>query len=215
MNDYIYSGNGSTPDALVVLDGAAGAVAQLNLPAGIGSFSGAVQVPAMNAVIASGANSTPGDTGFVVFDLERSEVRTLSLPEKFSSASLVSVFPVTRKLVARGIRSGSTGSQFIVYDLVSGDSMVVPNPEGVAWVGAVQQQSSSGLPGGTPPGGTPPGGVPPVGGVPGGGLPVGGVPAPGAARVALQQVNTKANTVAAVCFDSNSKQTGLIGIRVP
>jgi len=153
----------------------------------------------MNALIAGGANRTQGDAGFVVFDLERSETRTLSLPDRFSRASLVGVFPVTRKLAARGTRSDSTGSQLIVYDLVSGDGVVVPNPEGVAWVGSLPQQTGGGLPGG---------------GFPGGSLP-GGVPSLGLASAGLQQANAKANTVAAVCFDSDSKQAGVIAVRVP
>ena len=117
---------------------------------------------------------------------------------------MVGVFPVTRKLVARGTRSDSTGSQFIVYELVSGDGMVVPNPEGVAWVGSLPRQTGGGLPGGVPPGG----------GFPGGGLP-GGVPSLGLASAGLQQANAKANTVAAVCFDSDRKQAGVLAVRVP
>ena len=148
----------------------------------------------MNALIASGTRLTQGDAGFVVFDLERSETRTLSLPDRFSRASLVGVFPVTRKLAARGTRSDSTGSQLIVYDLVSGDGVVVPNPEGVAWVGSLPQQTSSGFPGGSLPG---------------------GVPSLGLASAGLQQANAKANTVAAVCFDSDRKQAGVIAVRVP
>jgi len=219
MNDFIYSGNGTTPDSLVVFDAAMGAASQFNLPAGVASFAGVTAVSSMNALIASGTRSTQGDSGFVVFDLERSETRTLSLPDRFSTASLAGVFPVTRKLVARGTRSDSTGSQYIVYDLVSGDAMVVPNPEGVAWVGSLPQQTSSGLPGGVPPGGgfpggTPPGGTAPGGGFPGGSLPT-GVPSVGPASAGLEQVNTKANTLAAVCFDPDSKQIGVMGVRVP
>ena len=129
----------------------------------------------------------------------------LSLPDRFSSASVVGVFPVTRKLVATGTRTDGTGSQLIVYDLVSGDATVVPNPEGVAWIGSATQQTTGGFPGG---GFFPPGGFP-------GGAPPGGAPGMALASAGLQHVNTKANTVAAVCFDSDRKQIGVIGLRVP
>jgi hypothetical protein len=204
MNDFVYGGNAASPDALVVFDGAMGAVSQSSLPPGVSSFSGLIQAASMNALIAVGTKQSQGDAGFVFFDLERGGASTLSLPDRFSSASVVGVFPVARKLVATGTRSDGTGSQLIVYDLVSGDATVIPNPEGVAWIGSVTQQTTGSLPGGGPfPGGFP-GGAPPTG-------------APGLvlASAGLQQANTKANSVAAVCFDSNQKQIGVIGLRVP
>jgi uncharacterized protein (TIGR03437 family) len=209
MNDFVYGGNAASPDTLVVFDGAMGAVSQSNLPSGVSSFSGLIQVASMNALIAIGAKPSQGDAGFVFFDLERGEASTLSLPDRFSSAGVVGVFPVTRKLVATGTRSDGTGSQIIVYDLVSGDATVTPNPEGVAWVGSATQQTAGGFPGG---GVFPPGGFP--GGFPGG-LPPGGAPGMALTSAGLQQANTKANTVAAVCFDSNRKQIGIVGLRVP
>jgi len=211
MNDFVYGGNAAAPDSLVVFDGATRSVAKLDLPAGAASFSGIVPVASMNVLVSSATRQTQGDAGFVVFDLERSSVRSLAVPDRFSSANLVGVFPVTRKLVVTGTRSDGTGSQLIVYDLMTGDAVVVPNPEGVAWVGSAAQQAATGVPGGPAPGGGfPGGGVPPGGGLPGGTTPV---PAPGGAG--LQQANVKANTVAAVCFDSGRKQVGVMGVRVP
>lgn len=203
MNDFVYGGNAASPDILVVFDGAMGAVSQSSLPPGVSSFSGLIQAASMNALIAVGAKQTQGDAGFVFFDLERGEASTLSLPDRFSSASVVGVFPVARKLVATGTRSDGTGSQLIVYDLVSGDATVIPNPEGVAWIGSVTQQTTGSFPGGGFPGGFP------------GGAPPGGTPGMVLASAGLQQANTKANTVAAVCFDPNRKQIGVIGVRVP
>jgi hypothetical protein len=200
MNDFVYGGNAASPDTLVVFDGAMGGVSQLSLPAGASSFSGLTQVASMNALIATATKQTQGDAGFTVFDLERNEARTLALPDRFSSASLADVLPITRKLVAKGIRSDGSGSQFIVYDFVSGDATAIPNPEGVAWVGSVAEQNIGGFPGGGFPG------VPPTGALPGLPIAVGG---------GLQLVNNKANTVAAICFDSNRKQMGVIGIRIP
>jgi hypothetical protein len=203
MNDFVYGGNAASPDTLVVFDGAMGAVAQLNLPSGVSSFSGLIQVASMNALTAVGTKQTQGDAGLVFFDLERGEARSLSLPDRFSSASVAGVFPVTRKLVATGTRSDGTGSQLIVYDLVSGDAIVISNPEGVAWIGSATQQTAVGFPGGGFPPGFP------------GGAPPGGMPGLVLASAGLQQANTKANTVAAVCFDSNRKQIGVIGVRIP
>ncbi|MCX6635706.1 MAG: IPT/TIG domain-containing protein [Acidobacteria bacterium] len=200
MNDFVYGGNAASPDILVVFDGAMGAVSQSSLPPGVSSFSGLIQVASMNALIAVGTKQSQGDAGFVFFDLERGDASTLSLPDRFSSASVVGVFPVTRKLVATGTRSDGTGSQLIVHDLVSGDATVIPNPEGVAWIGSVTQQTTVGLPGG----GFFPGGAPP-----------GGAPGMVLASAGLQQANTKANTVAAVCFDPNRKQAGVTAVRVP
>jgi hypothetical protein len=218
MNDFVYGGNGTSPDSLVVFDGAMRAAAQLSLPPGISSFSGLVPIASMNALTATAARSSPGDAGFVFFDLEKSEVRALGLPDGFSSASPVAVFPVTRKLVATGARSDGGGSQFIVYDLVTGDLVLIPNPEGVAWVGSVVQQAATGVPtGGLPGGGLPPGGgFPPGGGIPrGGGLPGGVTPGAAPAGAGLVQANAKANTVAAVCYDADRKQIGVVGIRIP
>jgi len=153
--------------------------------------------------IAVGTKQTQGDAGFVFFDLERGGASILSLPDRFSSASVVGVFPITRKLAATGTRTDGTGSQLIVYGLITGDATVVPNPEGVAWIGSATQQTAVGFPGGGFPPGFP------------GGAPPGGMPGLVLASAGLQQANTKANTVAAVCFDSNQKQIGIIGLRVP
>jgi hypothetical protein len=205
MNDFVYGGNAASPDTLVVFDGAMGAVSQLNLPSGVSSFSGLTQVASMSGLIAVGTKQTQGDAGFVFFDLERGETRALGLPDRFSSAAVAGVFPVTRKLVATGTRTDGTGSQLIVYDFVSGDATIIPNPEGVAFIGSATQQITGGFPGG---GFFPPGGFP-------GGAPPGGAPGMALASAGLLQANTKANTVAAVCFDSNRKQVGIIGLRVP
>ena len=103
------------------------------------------------------------------------------------------VYPTTRKLVARGIKTGNTGSQFLVYDLVTRDLIVVPNPDGVASIGAAAAQQA-------PPG---PGTI----GIPGG-LPCLGGAAPVLTRITLG--NPKANTVSAVGLDDVGKQAGVV-----
>jgi hypothetical protein len=66
---------------------------------------------------------------------------------------MVGVLPATRKLVARGVRSGNAGAQYLIYDLVTSNLTVVPNPDGVTWVGNAPAQPGTG--GGQPAPATP------------------------------------------------------------
>jgi uncharacterized protein (TIGR03437 family) len=217
LNEFVYGGNAATPDTLVVFDGAANSPSPISLPSEVSTFSGLTQITSMNSLLGAATKSSQGDAGFVLFNLETGESRVFALPSGFSSAASVGVFPVTRKLVALGTRTDGTGSQLVVYDLTTGEPTVIDNPSGVAWVGSAVARSAT-LPGagGFPGGGTPGGGTMPGGGtLPGGGtIPGGGAGFQGAATAGLTQANTKANTVAAVCFDSDKKQVGVLGLRV-
>ncbi len=226
VNDFIYGSNTdpsrrNLADTLYVLDGVSASAFRLDLPTGVTSFANPVAVPAMNAVIALATNRVAGDAGFVFFDLENAVARLLPAPEGFAQVSFLSVFPATRKLAARGVKAGGAGSQYLIYDLVTGDLLAPANPERVAWVGAVPQ-AAVGQGGGTQ---NPPGqGIPPPGqgtpapgqGPPGAGRPgQGGAVTPAAPAPVLQQVNPRANTIAAAAFDAQGKQVGLLVVRVP
>jgi hypothetical protein len=125
-----------------------------------------------------------------VFDLENGEVRLLPTPEGFEQVQILDVFQSTRKLLARGIRTGASASQVLVYDLVSGDLEIVPNPDGVAFIGAL------------------PAAAPVQPGQP-------GQPGAGAQAVQLQRVNPKANAVVAVGFNAERKPVSLVYYRIP
>lgn len=211
LNEFVYGGNAATPDTLVVFDGAANSPSPISLPSEASTFSGLTQITSMNSLLGAATKSSQGDAGFVLFNLETGESRIFALPSGFSSAASVGVFPVTRKLVALGTRTDGTGSQLVVYDLTTGEPTVIDNPSGVAWVGSAATQSAT-LPGagGFPGGGTPGGGTMPGGGT----IPGGATGFQRAAGTGLTQANTKANTVAAVCFDSDKKQVGVLGLRV-
>jgi uncharacterized protein (TIGR03437 family) len=238
LNDYVYATNNSTADGLIVLDTIGGVLYQIDSPREMPAFTSVTQIASMNALIAAGQKSSEGDAGLALFDLAQGVSRYFALPEGFASVSISGVLPVTRKAVARGVKTGTTGSQYIVYDLMTSDLTVVANPDGVAWVGAVQQSSSTVTPpgggggGGTPPGGG--GGAPPGGGgggAPGGGggTPGGGGGAPGGGSfpgvtiganpfflaAGIESVNAKANTVTALGYDSDGKQIGIVYVRVP
>ncbi len=224
VNDFIYGANTDparrdTADTLFVLDGVTASAFRLDLPTGVTSFANPVPLPAMNAVLALAGNRVAGDAGFVYFDLENAEARLLPTPEGFAQVNFLSVFTATRKLIARGITSGRTGSQYLIYDLVTGDLLMPPNPERVAWVGQALQPAAA-QPGGTqqPPGGAPPGQG--GGGQPGPGgattpAPGGTAAPPAAAPVMLQEVNPRASTIAAAALDAQGRQLGLLLIRVP
>ncbi len=208
VNDFIYGSNTdpsrrNTADTLFVLDGVTASAFRLDLPPGTTSFANLVAVPQMNALIGMAANRAPGDAGFIFFDLERAEARVLPTPEGFSIVNFLAVFPATRKLAARGIKAGGAGSQYLIYDLVTGDLFMPPNPEGVVSVGTpvVQPGQGGGAAGGTRPG--QPGGTSP------------GQAAPGAAPAVLQHANPKANTIAAIGYNAEGKQAGILVVRVP
>jgi hypothetical protein len=192
MNDFVYGANTSAApqsraDTLFVLDGVTGTSFRLDLPSGAASFQNLQPAPQLNLLIGLATSRQPGDAGFVVFDLDRAEARTLNLPEGFASMTQLGVFLATRKLVARGIKTGAASSQLLVYDLVTNDLQIVPNPDGVVWVGAPPvQQPQPPLPDRQP--ATP--AAPPV-------------------------ANVKANTVAAVTYGEDRKQTGVMVVRIP
>lgn len=200
VNDFIYGTNTdpsrrNTADTLYVLDSVTASTFRMDLPPGITSFANLNPVPLMNALIGLAMNRAAGDAGFVFFDLDRAEAKVLPTPEGFSQVNLMGIFPTTRKLVARGTRTGGAGFQYLIYDLVSGDLLMPPNPEGVASVGAAPPRAGQpAAPGGAAPGGT---------------------PAPATVPAVLQRANPKANSVAAVAFDSRGRQVGVMALRVP
>lgn len=209
LNDFLFGSNTdpgrrNTSDTLYVLDGAVGAVNRMDLPSEISGFTGLAPVPQMNALIGIASKTNPGDAGFVLFDLEAVSARILPIPDGFTAAQIAGVFPATRKLVARAQKAD--GTQYVVYDLMTGDSTVVPNPEGVAFVGALPAAT----PGGGQPGG---GGGPPGGGVPPGGGPGGGVPG-AAAQVIAQRVSAGSNRIAAFAYDAQRRPVGIVLLSV-
>jgi uncharacterized protein (TIGR03437 family) len=140
INDFLFGTNTdstqqNSADTLYLFDGAAASTFRFDLPAAVSGFTGANPVPALNLIVASARNRTPGDAGLILFDLERTETRLLPTPDGFDSIALLSIFPAARKLIARGLKSDNAGSQLLIYDLASGDLQVVPNPDGVVWAG--------------------------------------------------------------------------------
>ena len=175
LNNFLYGVNTDASrrgisDSLFVFDGVSATAFRLDLPAGVSGFQGLQEVPALNLLVGPGQNRVAGDAGLVLFDLENQGVSLIPIPAGFAALGLVDIYATTRKLVARGIKTGNTGSQFLVYDLVTRDLILVPNPDGVAGVGAAAAQPALPGPGGVGggPGGLPPGGFPGAGGVAGG-----------------------------------------------
>jgi hypothetical protein len=185
MNNYVY-GSSSTSDSLFVLDAVSDASFRLDLPAGITGFSGLRPVAAMSLLVGSATARTTGDGGLALFDLGNQTVTVLPVPDGFSSMSLLDVFTTTRKLVARGIKPGNAGSQFLIFDLAAGNLTVVPNSDGVAFVGPVPAQA----------------GPPQTGGPP-------------AVPSQTVTANLNANTAAAVALDRAGKQVGVAVLRIP
>ncbi len=200
LSDFIYATNTDPArrgiaDTLFVLDGVNNSAFRLDLPAGVNSFAGLQPFRQMNALIGLATSRAAGDAGLVLFDLEQATARFLPTPDGFQSVQLTGLLPATRKLVARGVKSGATGSQFLVYHLDDEDLAIVPNPPGVAWVGALpgqQQAIQQPRPPDT------------------------GEPAPLLELVRTpQDATAKANTVAAFAYDAERKQMGIVLMRVP
>jgi len=226
LNDYLIGTNvGSArqpADTIDVLDGVNLTVTRLQLPPGVASFTGLRPIGTTGLLIAMAQRNAGGDQGLVVFDLEEAATRHLPVPEGFASLQLVDIMPATRKVVARGIKTGNAGAQYLIYDLQTMDLTLVPNPEGVVWVGGVPAQAPQpGTPGagGGGAGGAAPGGGGAAGGGGAGGGPAGGaggaVPQPQPAPTVYQDPNPKANTLAAVCFDADRKPVGVMLVRIP
>jgi len=216
VNDYLYAVNTDAvnqqiSDTLYVFDSAAGAAFRLDLPPGINGFSNIVPQPELSGLIAVATNRIAGDGGLVFFDLENERQILMPVPNGFVSVNFVGVFPNTRKVVGRANRAENAGSQFVIYDLLSQDSVIVPNPEGVAFVGQLPAQA----PGGGAPGGG--GGVPPGGGMPpgGGGGGAGGPAGQPAAPAQLQVISAKSGFVAAVAFNAQRQPVGVVAVRIP
>ena len=210
LNDYIFATNTdqtrrATSDTLYILDGVNALASRADLPAGVNTFTNLQPVRELSSLIGLATTQQPGDVGLVQFDLDRGEAKLFPTPDGFATVQMIGVFTTTRKLVARGMKTGGVGAQYLIYDLISGDLIVVPNPPGVAWVGPVPQQQQQG--GGQPVPG--PGPVP----VPGPGVP--GQPVQQLRAVIAQDANPKSNVIAAICYDQNRKQTGIMTVRVP
>jgi hypothetical protein len=196
-------------DTLVVFDGLANAVFTIAVPFGVNSFAGLAAVPALGALVSTGVNAQPGDSGLILFDLVNQASTSFPVPAGFTSVEFDGAFPATRKLVARGLKPNNTGSQFILFDLQTLDAGLVANPAGTGFVGAGPSQSSS------------PGGPITIG--PGGPVTGGGPGGPGSGTIgtgsvgppAIIHANPNANSVAALCFDANGNQTGIMSFRVP
>ena len=156
VSDYHYAtkfvARGGAPDTLSVLDGATVSAFSLALPAGVASFAGASPIPEINAVVALANNRAAGDGGIVVFDLDDALVTVLPVPDGFQTVSAIGpgglaagFLPATRKLAVRANKAGGAGSQYVIYDLSGRNNaglFVVPNPDGVAFVGGLPAQAA-------------------------------------------------------------------------
>ena len=195
LNDYIYGSNidparQGTADTLYLLDGVTATPFRLDLPAGLNGFSQLREVRDLNLLVGLGrARTVAGDGGLVTFDMDRAQGSVLNVPDGFSALQLLDIFPATRKVIARGIRTGNTGAQILIYDLATSDVTIVPNPEGVAFIGA-----------------------PPAAGP---GLPGGGVPGQPQAPGVVLRSTPRAQTVEAVAYAADRRQNGIVVIRVP
>ena len=199
LNDFIFGSNTDSTrrnmsDTLYILDGVNLTASRVDLPAGVNSFANLQPVRELNALIGPATTRQAGDVGLVLFDLDRGEGKLFPTPDGFATVQMIGVFTTTRKLVARGIRTRGTGAQYLIYDLISGDLIIVPNPPGVAWVGPVPQQQQQQQPGQQLPG---------------------QLPGQQQRAVAAQDPNPKANVIAAICYDQDGKQVGILTVRVP
>jgi hypothetical protein len=156
------------------------------------------QVPDLNLLLSEATNRTAGDAGLILIDLDNQVTTLLPLPDGFDSVSAQGIYLATRKVVGIGVRSGGRGSQFIMYDLSSDSVTVVPNPPGIAFVGA--------RPGANRPGG------PSAPGAPAG---PGAGPGAALAQRGLISANASANTISAVGVDPQGKQAVIMVVRIP
>lgn len=201
LNDYIYGSNidparQGAADTLYLLDGVTATPFRVDLPAGLNAFAQLQPVRDLNLLVGLGrARTVAGDGGLVAFDLDRAQGTVYNVPDGFATVQLLSTFPATRKVVARGIRTGNSGANILIYDLATADVTVVPNPEGVAFVGNPPAQP--GQPGG------------------GGGGGGGGVPGQPQAPQVILRTTPRAQTVEAVTFSADRRQNGIVVIRVP
>ncbi|MCL4401431.1 MAG: hypothetical protein M1436_02025 [Acidobacteria bacterium] len=162
------------------------------------------QISALSGAVTTGR--VAGNAGLVLFDLAAAQARILPVPEGFAAITEAGVFPATRKMVARGFLEGNEGSQLLIYDLNTGDlTGIVPNPDGVAFIGPRPAAAV------TPP--VP--GVPGAPGASGGGAGGAGGAAAGLNVPTLLTTNPKANTVSAVALDAGGKQVGVVAVRIP
>ena len=199
MNDYMFGtntdpGRNNVSDTLYVLDGVSGAINRLDLPSGVTGFGNLSTIPAIGALVAPATNRVQGDNGLVLFDLETATAKLLPAPDGFASVQIAGIFATTRKIVGRGLKDQNSGSQFIVYDLVSGDASIIPNPEGVAFVGP--------LPAAAPGGG-------------GGGAPGGGGGQAQQPQAVTLRANPRAGTIAATAWNAQRRAVGIALLQVP
>ena len=189
LNDYVYGANVATAnrsDTLYVFDGVTNSSFRFDLPADVQTFTNLSSISQLNAVVGLATNRVNGDAGIVYFDLELASSRLMPTPEGFATVTIASVFPDTRKLIARGTKANNAGTNYLIYDLVTGDLRIIDNPPGVAFVGTVPAQAPAGGPG-----------------------------TPGAAQTpVLQNFSAKSNTIEAVTYGADRKQTGLMLVRV-
>ncbi len=154
MSDYVYGTNAdparqNRSDTIYVRDGVGGSTFRLDLPPEIATFTNITPIPEMTLLVAQAnaqGSNVIGGAGLVIFDIENQQARLLPTPAGFAAVQLLNTFPVTRKLLARGTRTDPVGSQLLLYDMVTGDLQILPNPEGVAWVGQVPNVPTPGQP---------------------------------------------------------------------
>ncbi|MCU0246621.1 MAG: IPT/TIG domain-containing protein [Bryobacter sp.] len=180
-------------DTLYVLDGVSSTAYRMDLPAGISGFANLQPVPALSSMVGIAVNRVAGDAGIVVFDLESVTPKVFPTPEGFATVNLLGLFTTQRKLIARGILAQNAGSQLLVYDLDTGDLDIVPNPEGVAFLGTPPAQAQQ------PPGG---------GGGGGGGQQQPQTNLPPRASV-------RSGVVTAITYGEDRQPNGAVAFRIP
>lgn len=195
INNYIYATNADpldtdptkrkAGDSLFVLDGVTASSFRLDLPTGVQSFAGLLQIDALNSLVSDATIRVAGDAGIIVFDLAAQTARLFPTPDGFADVTMLGVFPTTRKLAALGIKSGVTGSSFLLYDLITTDLMILANPAGVAFIGSKPRTA------GQRPG------------------------QPSAPAPVILHPSPASNTIAAMGYDGDGKQVGVVVLRVP
>lgn len=193
MSDYVYGTNAdparqNRSDTIYVLDGVGGSTFRLDLPPEIATFTNITPIPEMTLLVAQAnaqGSNVIGGAGLVIFDIENQQARLLPTPAGFAAVQLLSTFPVTRKLLTRGTRTDPAGSQLLLYDMVTGDLQILPNPDGVSWVGQVPNAPAG------------PGQPPPQ------------QPAP-----PIQHFSPRSNAVHVMGYGANRQAAGMILVRV-
>ena len=153
LYDYVFGANAdpsrnNRADTLYVFDGVTSSSFRFDLPPDVQTFSNLIPIPEMNSVLGLATNRVAGDAGLIFFDFDLAASKLLPTPSGFAVVAPIAVYPATRKLLARGTKTNPAATEFLLYDLVSGDLTIIPNPEGVSFVGQLPAVAGAGGGGG-------------------------------------------------------------------